>query len=104
VSPSFGDVAADPSSRRSSSWLRLASRRRRLDGGSSGHGGGAWPLTDGGEPLFRTPRAFLSFGRAGCLELLEQFDEPEQPLEPNDRAVCRYGCIVVGRSNIRYGS
>ena len=104
MSPSFGDVAADPSSRRSSSWLRLASRRRRLDGGSSGHGGGAWPLTDGGEPLFLTPRAFLSFGWAGRLELLDQVDEPEQPLEPNDRAFCRYGCIVVGRSSTPFAS
>ena len=44
---------------------------------------------DGGELLLGTTLpSLLSFGYVGDFELLYQRQEPEQPLEANDRTVC----------------
>src|SRR5918992_141988 len=59
-------------------WRKLPPRRGRLAGGYGR-----------GELLLGTTLpSLLSFGYVGDFELLYQRQEPEQPLEANDRTVC----------------
>jgi hypothetical protein len=56
---------------------------------------------DGGELLLGTTSpVLLCLGYVGGLEPLYQRQEPEQPLEANDRTLCVQRRIVVGRSRL----